>query len=163
MDNYWQMTLTGKFDYDWSFLSIPLDEFIEALNSSEDNKKKEVKKKTYTYDIYTTIIQTVTNIYSNNKDHMRLYIRGQLDADEYVEKVHQELIQLYTCYKNTPDEIKLKRGFYLKRVDRSYRDDIYTTYVDNLDRVFYEVYTNYIDIVLKKITERILLNGIENM
>jgi len=157
------LTLTNKYSYNSVFLDIPLEDFIKELNSSEEFPKKTLNIRTYTFDIYTTIVHTVINIFLSNKEHMRSYIRGELDSDLYVEQIHKELIELYLCFKNTSDEEKIARGFYLKNVDKNYRNDLYTTYYNNLDEMFHSIYVNYIDIILKKITERILLNGIQNL
>jgi hypothetical protein len=157
------LTLTDKYSYDSAFVGFSLDEFIYDLNNSEENPKKILNKRTYTFDIYTTIVHVTMGIFLNNKEHMRSYIRGELDADIYVENIHKELVELYLCFKNTSNEEKSRRGFYLKKIDKEYRNDLYTTYYDNLDEMFYSIYLNYINIILKKTTEKILLNGIENL
>ncbi len=157
------LTLTKRYSYSSSFAGISLDEFIYDLNNSEESPKKVLNKRTYTFDIYTTIVHATMDIFLNNKEHMRAYIRGELDSDIYVENIHKELVELYLCFKNTSDEEKLKRGFYLKKINKEYRNDLYTTYYDNLDDMFQSIYLNYINIILKKTTERILLNGIENL
>ena len=159
----WRNTLNGKFSYDAIFCGIKNIELINELNASEEIPKNVILEKTYTYDIYTTIIHSVINLFSNSKDHARLYLRGQLDADEYINSIHTELVDLYLAYKNTPDELKKERGFYLKRVDKSYRDDLYTRYYNNIDDMFREIYLKYIDVILKKIMEKILLDGINNL
>lgn len=161
----WRYTLTGKFSYDWRFAGIPLSVFMQSLKEVEPGryKDKNVSEYTYTFDIYTTIIQTVVNMYTSNRDDMKLYLRGQLDGDKYAAALHEELTNLYLCYKNTPDYIKSDRGFYLKDITNSSRDDIYTTYIDNIEQYMREIYDHYTDAVLKKITEHLLLTQIDNM
>jgi hypothetical protein len=160
--NY-RSTLSGIYSYDSIYLNIPAVEFINELNLSDENPKARVREKTYTYDIYNTIVCAVCDLYLSNKEDMTLYIRGQLDSEKYEKKIHEELINLYLAYKNTSDDEKTAKGFYLKDVTNDTRNDVYTTYIENLDEMFTQIYTKYIDIVLKKITEAILLNGISNM
>lgn len=160
---YYRKTLNGLYSYDSIYLNVPILDFIKELNLSEDKPKSQLREKTYTYDIYTTIVCSVCDLYLSNREDMTLYIRGGLDSEKYEKKIHEDLINLYLSYKNTSDDDKKSKGFYLKDVTNENRNDIYTTYVENLDEMFTQIYTNYIDIVLKKITEAILLNGISNM
>lgn len=165
MDILWRCTLTGKFSYDWQFAGMSLEVFMNSLKEVEPGKykNKELKERTYTFDIYTTIIQTVVSMYTQNKEDMKLYLRGQLDGDKYASALHRELTELYLCYKNTPDFVKTERGFYLKNITSSSRDDTYTTYIENIDEYMREVYDHYIDITLKKITEHLLITQIDTM
>jgi hypothetical protein len=159
----YRKTLNGIYSYDSVYLNIPVIEFIKDLNLSEENPKSQVREKTYTYDIYNTIVCAVCDLYLSNKEDMTLYIRGGLNSEKYEKKIHEELINLYLSYKNTSDDDKKAKGFYLKDITNETRNDVYTTYIENLDEMFTQIYIRYLDIVLKKITEAILLNGISNM
>lgn len=159
----YRRTLNGNYSYDSVYLNTHVIEFMKELNLSEENPKKDLREKTYTYDIYNTIVCCVCELYLSNKEDMSLYIRGGLDSGKYERKIHEELVNLYLSYKNTSDDEKKAKGFYLKDVTNETRNDVYTTYIENLDEMFTQIYVKYTDIILKKITEVILLNGIASM
>jgi len=157
------LTLNGKYSYEGSYSGVSVCEMVDKLISIDNCKK--IVPATYSYDCFVTIVHVVCHIYLNNKDDMLKYYRGQLDGDIYLNNIHEELRLNYMCYKNMSDDDKKEKGRSLKRKTciSASRDDIFTTYVYNLDDELFNKYNIYIDTVLKKITESMLLNSISNM
>jgi hypothetical protein len=156
-------TLTNKFSYDSIICNIPINEFIINICSIDDKDFNKLLKKSYTYDVYVTVISSVSELFLKNKEDIKLFLRGSLDSEKYISIIHEELAQLYICYKNTSIDDKIKFGFCKKNIKKSFWDDIYTTTYYNLDDNIQHIYNLYIHSILHKITENILINGIENM
>lgn len=158
-------TLTGKFQYEELVpgLGLPAEELVFSLCNIDKKKYEKIKKKTYVYDIYISIILSVSKIFANDKDDMKNYIRGQLDSSKYLCIIHEELANLYICYKNSSDEDKKNRGYCTKKVNSAFRDDIYTTAYFNLDEEITFLYNSYTHCILHRITEHSILNNLEKM
>lgn len=156
-------TLTGKFQYEELVLGLNsiAEELIPCLCEIDRKNYSKIKKKSYLYDIYVSIILSISKKFSN--EDMKKFIKGQLDPEQYLATIHEELANLYICYKNTPDEDKKKLGYCIKKINTSYRDDIYTTTYFNLNEEITFLYNSYIHCILHKITEYSILNNLEKM
>ncbi len=158
-------TLTDKFEYNSLVIGmdLPAVEFIPSLCSVDNKTYGKVKPKTYLYDMYITIILSVSNMFSIRPGDMKSFIKGELDSSPYLATIHEELANLYVCYKNTSDVEKANAGYCIKKINSAYRDDIYTTAYYNLNEDIVYLYNAYTHAILHRITERSILNNLENL
>ena len=120
-------TLTNKYNYNATICNIPINDLLIDM-CSIDNKNPDrliITKKTHTYDVYITIIYCVSNMFIQHKEDIKMFLRGDLDNTKYLAIIHEELANLYICYKNTSDEEKISRGFSNKNIHKYEWDDLF--------------------------------------
>ena len=123
------------------YMGVGIDEWIDEINNKLSFRVSKIGS--YTKSVYTCSIDTVlshlTRTKTSLKEDITIFMKHNLDPEEYLSKLHENLTKNFIAHKNYCLQYGIKN-----KAASPERNDWYTTHIYYLDE---EIKTQYLEII----------------
>ena len=159
---------SGEIDFDTIYFNKSLHDWVletnKKLSKINNFKTIRIKEGKFGFDVLATMIHNVMTSLIEDPNDIMLYMRKELDVEQFHNILHGSWINCYLVWKNRKPW--LTNGNYIeskKELITSFNDNFATTYFDQLTLDTQNMYLEIFHIILSNVSTIVLENGLKNL